>query len=157
MINLIWAMTSNRLIGKNNKIPWHVKEDLLYYKEKTKGQVVLMGENTYYSLKGYYKDKPLPYGKIYVASLSDNVFADAVKIDDVVSFLKENKEDLFVVGGASIYKLALDYADRLYISIIKGDYEGDTYFPSFSLDKFNLISEKETEKVKYLVYERKDI
>ena len=92
-----------------------------------------------------------------MASLSDNVFADAVKIDDVVSFLKENKEDLFVVGGASIYKLALDYADRLYISIIKGDYEGDTYFPSFSLDKFNLISEKETEKVKYLVYERKDI
>ena len=88
MISLIWAMTSNRLIGKNNKIPWHVKEDLLYYKEKTKGQVVLMGENTYYSLKGYYKDKPLPYGKIYVASLSDNVFADAVKIDDVVSFLK---------------------------------------------------------------------
>lgn len=157
MISLIWAMTSNRLIGKNNKIPWHVKEDLLYYKEKTKGQVVLMGENTYYSLKGYYKDKPLPYGKIYVASLSDNVFADAVKIDDVVSFLEENKEDLFVVGGASIYKLALDYADRLYISIIKGDYEGDTYFPSFSLDKFNLISEKETEKVKYLVYERKDI
>ena len=51
MISLIWAMTKDHLIGKDNKIPWHIKEDLLYYKEKTNNQIVLMGENTYYSLK----------------------------------------------------------------------------------------------------------
>ena len=71
MIKLIWAMDKNWLIGKENKIPWHYKEDLLYYKEKTAGQIVLMGDNTYFSLKGYYKTKPLPYAKIYVASLND--------------------------------------------------------------------------------------
>ena len=70
MISLIWAMTEDHLIGIDDKIPWHIKEDLLYYKSKTKGQIVLMGEATYYSLKGYYKTKPLPYGKIYVASLN---------------------------------------------------------------------------------------
>lgn len=154
MISLIWAMSEKWLIGKENKIPWHVKEDLLYYKEKTKGQTVLMGENTYDSLKGYYKTKPLPYGKIFVASLSDRLFDDAIKVSDVVSFLANNEEDLFVVGGASIYKLSLPYADKLYISIIKGDYDGDTYFPSFSLDDYLLVSSNETEKVKYLVYER---
>lgn len=154
MISLIWAMSEKWLIGKENKIPWHVKEDLLYYKEKTKGQTVLMGENTYDSLKGYYKTKQLPYGKIFVASLSDRLFDDAIKVSDVVSFLANNKEDLFVVGGASIYKLSLPYADKLYISIIKGDYDGDTYFPSFSLDDYLLVSSNETEKVKYLVYER---
>ena len=71
MISLIWAMDKNWLIGKENKIPWHYKKDLMYFKEKTQGKTVLMGDNTYYSLKGYYKDRPLPYGKIYVASLND--------------------------------------------------------------------------------------
>lgn len=154
MINLIWAMSETWLIGKDNKIPWHVKEDLLYYKEKTKGQTVLMGENTYYSLKGYYKDRPLPYGKIYVATLNDIDFLDAIKVNDVVTFLKDTKEDLFVVGGATIYKLALPYADKLYISLIKGNYEGDTYFPKFNLNSFKLINKNETAKVTYLIYER---
>ena len=70
MIHLIWAMTKNHVIGLQNKMPWHIKEDLIYYKEHTAGKTVVMGENTYYSLKGYYKSKPLPYGKIYVASLN---------------------------------------------------------------------------------------
>ena len=86
----------------------------------------------------------------------DNEFIDAIKIDDVISFLNNNKEDLFVVGGASIYKLAIPYANRLYISIIKGEYEGDTYFPKFNLDDFKIISENETEKVIYYIYERND-
>lgn len=157
MISLIWAMSEKGLIGKDNKIPWHVKEDLMYYKEKTKGQVVLMGENTYDSLKGYYKTRPLPYGKIYVASLSKRSFPDAIKVSDVAFFLSTTKEDIFVVGGATIYKLSLPYANKLYISLIKGDYEGDTYFPKLDLSEYHLISERETEKVKYLVYERGNI
>lgn len=154
MISLIWAMTKNHLIGKDNKIPWHIKEDLLYYKEKTNNQIVLMGENTYYSLKGYYKKRPLPYKKIYVASLNDLKLEDAIIINDVETFLKNNKEDLFVVGGATIYKLALPYANRLYISIVKCNYEGDAYFPNFDLSLYQLVSKKESIEVDYLVYER---
>lgn len=155
MIKLIWAMDKNNLIGKDNKIPWHVKEDLLYYKKQTAGQTVFMGLSTYYSLKGYYKAKPLPYGKMYVASLDDVSLPDAIVVKDAVSFLKECNEDLFVVGGASIYKLALPYADMLYISIIKGDYEGDAYFPKIDYESYELISSEELERVTFNIYKRK--
>ena len=157
MIKLIWAMDKNWLIGKDNKIPWHYKEDLLYYKEMTAGQTVLMGENTYYSLKGYYKTKPLPYGKIYVASLDNNlVLDDAVVINDLIVFLKNCKEDLWVVGGASIYRLALDYADQLYITHIEKAYEGDAYFHKFDLEGlFNLKDSRISGDLNFCIYERK--
>ena len=156
MINMIWAMDENNLIGKGNLIPWHIKEDLIYYKEKTKGKTVLMGDMTYLSLKGYYKDKPLPYGKIYVSTIDPNFKVDDVIIvNDLVSFLKNNnEEDLWVVGGATIYKISLPYADRLYISFIKGNHEGDKYFPQIDYSKYNLIYKNETELVRYTCYER---
>ena len=155
MINMIWAMDEDFLIGKDDQIPWHIKEDLLYYKSKTKGQTVLMGEATYYSLKGYYKPKPLPYGKIYVASInSDLKLDDAVVINDVDSFLKNINEDIWVVGGATIYKLSLPYADRLYISFIKGKHEGNKYFPHIDFSNYKLIWEEESELVRYTLFER---
>lgn len=162
MINMIWAMDKNNLIGKDNLIPWHVKEDLIYYKEKTKGKNVLMGDQTYFSLKGYYKTKPLPYGKCYIATIDKNLkilnpLEDIEIIYDIESFLKNfNKdEELFVVGGATIYKLSLPYADRLYISFIKGDYEGNKYFPKINYDEYNLTWQLETELVKYTIWEKK--
>ncbi len=154
MISLIWAMAKNRLIGKDNLIPWHIKEDLLYYKSKTKGKTVLMGEATYDSLKGYYKNRPLPYGKIYVASLSEREFDDAIKVTNLVDFLNNNQEDIMVVGGRTIYSICLPYADYLYISLVKGDYEGNVYFPEFDLNMYKEISKNETEQVTYYIYER---
>lgn len=155
MINMIWAMDENQLIGNGDKIPWHIKEDLLYYKTKTKGQTVLMGEATYHSLKGYYKTRPLPYGKIYVASLNPQAgFSDAEVVTDLDSFLKGFEEDLWIVGGATIYRLSLPYANRLFISYIKGKYEGDTYFPVIDFSQYKLIWEEETALVKYTEFER---
>lgn len=158
MISLIWAMDKNWLVGKDNKLPWHFKEDLLYYKEKTAGQTVLMGDKSYYSLKSYYKDKPLPYGKIYVASLDDLKLDDAIVVNDVVNFLSSfpKDESLWVVGGATIYKFSLPYADYLYITHVDGEYEGDAYFPKFDLNgEFNLISERISNNLNFSVYERK--
>ena len=155
MISLIWAMDKNNLVGKGDKIPWHIKEDLLYYKSKTNGQTVLMSDQTYFSLKGYYNDKPLPYGKIYVATIDKNLKIDGVTmIYDLVSFLENNKDDLWVVGGATIYKISLPYADRLYISFVKGEYEGDRYFPQIDFSKYNLVWENDTDKVRYTLFER---
>ena len=156
MINMIWAMDENNLVGKGDRIPWHIKEDLLYYKSKTKGQTVLMGDTTYYSLKGYYKDKPLPYGKIYVATIDKNLVIDGVTmVYDIISFLENNTEDnLWVVGGATIYKLSLPYADRLYISFVKGNHEGDRYFPAIDFSKYNLTWENNTEQVRYTLFEK---
>ncbi len=160
MINLIWAMDRNQLVGKGDRIPWHIKEDLLYYKSKTNGKVVLMGDTTYYSLRSYYKTKPLPYGKIYVATIDKNLsindgLNDITMIYDLVSFLENNDEDdLWVVGGATIYKISLPYADRLYISFVKGEYEGDRYFPKIDFDKYQLTWENDTSEVRYTLYER---
>ena len=159
MINMIWAMDKNNLIGKDDLIPWHVKEDLLYYKEKTKGQTVLMGDATYFSLKKYYKNKPLPYGKCYIATIDKNLkienpLEDIEIVYDLDSFLKSFEGELFVVGGATIYKLALPYADRLYISFIKGDFEGNKYFPKIDYSNYNLIWSKDTNLVKYTVFEK---
>ena len=160
MINMIWAMDKNNLIGDGNRIPWHIKEDLIYYKNKTKGQVVLMGDATYFSLKSYYKTKPLPYGKCYIATIDKNLkienpLEDIEIIYDLDSFLKNFSGDLWVCGGATIYKLALPYANRLYISFIKGDFKGDKYFPPIDYDKYNKIWENETDSVIYTVFERR--
>ncbi len=155
MISLIWAMDKNNLVGIDDKIPWHIKEDLLYYKSKTKGQTVLMGDTTYYSLKGYYKDKPLPYGKIYVATIDKNLVIDGCEmVYDLISFLQNVDFDLWVVGGATIYKLSLPFADRLYISFVKGEYKGNRYFPQIDFNKYKLTWENDTDKVRYTLFER---
>lgn len=157
MISMIWAMDEDHLIGKDDKIPWHIKEDLLYYKSKTEGQDVLMGDVTYFSLKGYYKNRPLPYKTIYIATLDKNLKVEddnVVIIYDIFEFLKNVDFDLFVVGGRTIYKLAYEYADRLYISLIKGHHEGNVYFPITDFSDFKLKSNNETELVNYQIYER---
>ena len=158
MISLIWAMDINWLIGIEDKLPWHYREDLLYYKEKTAGKTVLMGDKTYYSLKGYYKTKPLPYGKIYVASLDNLELEDAEVINDINSFLANfpKAEDLWVVGGSTIYKFALPYADYLYITHVLKAYEGNMYFPKFDLENdYNIVSKRYSDVLCFAVYERK--
>ena len=158
MISLIWAMDKNWLVGKDNKLPWHFKEDLLYYKSKTQGKTVLMGDKSYFSLKSYYKEKSLPYGKIYVASLDDLELDDATVVSDVISFLSNfpKDEELWVVGGATIYKFALPYANYLYITHVDGEYEGDAYFPKFDLEnKFTLLSSRISNNLNFCIYERK--
>lgn len=160
MINMIWAMDEDNLIGNKDKLPWHIKEDLIYYKSKTKGQNVIMGDVTYFSLKGYYKDKPLPYGKIYVATIDKSLDIkddNVVMVYDIDEFLANYQDEIFVVGGLSIYKLSLKYADRLYISFIKGHHEGDKYFPKIDFSKYKVIYDKETELVNYKVFERVDV
>lgn len=153
MINLIWAMDENWLVGKDDLIPWHIKEDLLYFKSKVKGKTVVMGDTTYFSLKGYYKNRPLPYGKIYVASLDNNLkLEDAEVINDFKSFIENYNEEIWVTGGATIFKMALPYADNLYISFIKGKYEGNIYFPKFDLNEYKLIWKEDTERVLFSLY-----
>lgn len=155
MINLIWAMDDNWLIGKDNRMPWHVKEDLLYYKEKTLGKTVFLGYNNYVSLKGYYKDRPLPYGKLYVASRKNIKLPDAEVINNAEEFIKNYSDELWVIGGSMIYELSLPYADNLYISFIKGSHEGDTYFPKFDLSNWKLVSKTDSDLVSYQVFSKR--
>lgn len=155
MISLIWAMDVFWLIGKDNILPWHHKEDLQYFKNHTKDKTVLMGDLTYQSLKYYYKKKPLPFGKIYVANLENKHYEDAQCITDVDTFLTQNTENVIVIGGRTIYQIALKYADLLYITYILEHHNGNVYFPSFDLSAFDLISKSMSNQLIFTVYKKK--
>ncbi|VEU80815.1 dihydrofolate reductase [Haploplasma axanthum] len=155
MINLIWAMDENWLVGNNDKLPWHFPKDLTYFKNVTKDKIVLMGDLTYESMKGYYKTKPFPFKKIYVANLIDKVYEDAILVKDVNHFLKNNNEEIFVIGGPTIYNLALPYADRLYITFVLGRFEGNRYFKKFDLNDYQLVNYSNTDSLIFATYERR--
>lgn len=154
MISMIWAMDENWLIGKDNILPWHEPKDLAYFKSKTRDQSVLMGDLTYQSLKGYYKTKPLPFKKIYVANIDDTNYDDAIHVKDLFSFLNETKEDIMVIGGKTIYHLCLPYAKHLYITYVLRKHEGNVYFPSFDLSQFKVIDKRLEDALIFTVYER---
>lgn len=154
MISMIWAMDENWLIGKDNLLPWHYPNDLKYFKNKTKDQSVLMGDLTYQSLKTYYKTKPLPFKKVYVANILDASYEDAIHVKDIFEFIKDTKEDIFVIGGRTIYNLLLPYADRLYITYVLKAHKGNVYFPKFDLLKFRLINKKLDNQLIFSIYER---
>jgi dihydrofolate reductase len=154
MISLIWAMDENWLIGKDNVLPWHYPKDLAYFKANTKDKAVLMGDMTYQSLKGYYKTKPLPFGKNYVANLNDTTYDDAVLVKDLHQFLTSVNEDIMVIGGKTIYQLSLPYADRLYITYVLSRHEGNVYFSPFDLSQFKCIEKKMEDGLIFAVYER---
>lgn len=155
MISLIWAMDKDWLIGKDNLLPWHYKKDLLYFKEITANQTVLMGDMTYLSLKSYYKNRPLPFKTIYVCSLKDESYPGTILVKDIDSFLTNYKdEELFVIGGRTIYKLSLPYANRLYITLIDKSHDGNIYFPTFDLNDYTLLKETIDEPLRFTVYEK---
>lgn len=154
MISIIFATDPNHLIGIDNDLPWHYPEDLKYFKRITTNNTVLMGEQTFYSITSRL-GHPLPNRKHIVASLEEFKYEGVKHISDLIGFLKEeHEEEIFVIGGKTIYELAFPYADKLYITHIKKEHVGNVYL-KFSLDDFKLISEEETENVIFAVYERK--
>jgi dihydrofolate reductase len=115
-----------------------------------------MGAATYNSMKSYYKDKPLPFRTVYVADINNNKYEDAITVPDVHVFIKDYDNKIYVIGGASIYKLLLPYADELYITHIDAEHEGDVYMQRFDLEgDFDLVSSTEFDIFRFNKYERK--
>lgn len=155
MINLIVAIGQNNLIGKDNDLPWHYKEDLKYFKETTMNKTVLMGEKTFYSIVSR-TGKLLSNRKMIVATLDKSFSYEGVEVvNDLIGFLKNTKEDIFVIGGSQIYKLSLPYVDRLYITHVNKEYEGNVYFPPIDWNKYKKISQRDSGELSFCVYERK--
>jgi Dihydrofolate reductase len=138
MISIIVAMDDNQLIGKkdsSNGMPWNNKEDLKHFKETTINKTILMGYTTYKAI-----GRPLPNRKTIVVSFQpfvDERVEVRTSLEDVVKEYKEKNEDLFISGGASIYKQTLPLVDQLLISRIPGEHSGETYFPSF--DEYGFV------------------
>src|SRR5688572_18992255 len=145
IISLLVAADENNVIGKDNKLPWHLPNDLKYFKNLTWGMPILMGRKTFDSI-----GKPLPGRKSIVITRNtewkqENV--DVVhSIEDAINLAKQNDiKEIFVIGGAEIFKTSFDKADRIYLTRIHYQVEGDVYFPSIDVDKWKLVKAKRAE------------
>lgn len=125
-ISLVVAMSTNRVIGINNTLPWHLPADLKHFKSLTMGHHIIMGRKTYESI-----GKPLPgRTSVVITRNSDNKMPGVVVANSLQSALAAcgNDEEIFVIGGAELYRQAIDVADRIYLTQIDAFISGDTYF-----------------------------
>lgn len=136
MFSIIAAIGKNRELGLNNQLIFHIKEDMKFFRETTTGHPVIMGQATFESI-----GRPLPNRKNYVASLTPKNLPDSVEIvPDLIAFLKAHEndpEEFFIIGGATIYRLALPYAKTLYLTEIDAEHEADAFFPEFDKSKYS--------------------
>jgi dihydrofolate reductase len=134
-ISLIAALTENRVIGRNNDLPWHLPDDMKYFMKTTSGHYVIMGRKNYESIPE--KFRPLPNRTNVVVTRQKNFKAENCT---VVHSLEEGlalarhaqQQEVFIIGGAEIYTQGFPLASRLYLTEIQGTIEGDTYFPEFN-------------------------
>ncbi|WP_226681674.1 dihydrofolate reductase [Sutcliffiella horikoshii] len=137
MISIIVATDRNNLIGKDNDLPWRIPADLAYFKKITMGSTIVMGRKTYESI-----GKPLPNRRNIILSRQE-FHADGCETFhslEEVQRLNKDDEELFIIGGAHIFKEALPIADLLYLTYIDEEFEGDTYFPEVNEHDWELIS-----------------
>lgn len=137
MISIIVATDKNNLIGKDNDLPWRIPADLAYFKKVTLGSTIVMGRKTYESI-----GKPLPKRRNIILSRQE-FHADGCEtlhsIEEVERFNVDG-EELFIIGGAHIFKETLPIADFLYLTYIDEEFEGDTYFPEVNEQDWELVS-----------------
>jgi len=128
----IAAMSLNRVIGADGKIPWHLSEDLKFFKRTTLGQVILMGRKTYDSL-----GRPLPGRENWVLTRGSDI--PGVRVFHAIGDITEPSDgrDLFVIGGAQLYEAVLPQCSELLLTLIQREVEGDVFFPAFE-DSFTL-------------------
>ncbi|MBR08695.1 MAG: diacylglycerol kinase [Rickettsiales bacterium] len=151
-ISMIAAMGRNRVIGKDNDIPWHLPDDFQYFKKTTEGHYVLMGRKNYESLPPRFK--PLPNRPNVVITRKNTYEAPGTEVvnslEEAIEIARKNsEEEVFIIGGGEIYKLGLAYADTIYLTEIDGDFEGQTIFPEFDKSEW-----KESSRIHHSTDER---
>ncbi|MDR3653140.1 MAG: dihydrofolate reductase [Paludibacter sp.] len=138
-ISIIAAVADNYAIGKANNLPWHLPADLKHFKQLTTGHAIVMGKRTFESLpKG-----PLPNRKniVLTSIMSEGVnkgYYEADSFDDAL-FLCDHEEQVFIMGGATVYKQCIDKVDYMYITWIHKDFAADTFFPEIDFEKWEEV------------------
>ncbi len=140
MLSIIVAVAKNNVIGKDNKLIWHIPADLKHFKDITSGHTIIMGRKTFESL-----GRVLPNRKhvILCNDMELNIENENVEVLEDVSMVKkyaDSEEENFVIGGATIYRLLMPYADKLYITHINQEFDGDVTFPEISKDEWKVVS-----------------
>ena len=126
MIGLIWAQAADRVIGRDNAIPWRIPEDMKHFREITAGSAVLMGRRTWESLPPRFR--PLPGRRNLVLSRTPQEGAET--FDSLEKALADVTGDLWVIGGSAVYAATLPFADRVEVTEIRETFEGDTFAPA---------------------------
>jgi dihydrofolate reductase len=161
MISHIVAMDQNRVIGKDNRLPWHLPADLAYFKKVTMGHAIVMGRKTFESI-----GRPLPGRENVIVTRNRSFQPEGCKvlhsIEEVKQFAAMRDDEVFVIGGAELFRATLPVADRLYITKIEASFPGDTFYPAFDESEWQLVSytkgikdEKNPYDYAFIVYERK--
>lgn len=159
MISLIVAHDIDRVIGKENDLPWRIPEDLAYFKKMTMGKPMIMGRKTFDSI-----GKPLPGRQSIVVTRNKNYAQEGVivthTLKEAIEVAKQYADEVMIIGGAEIFSLGLGIANRLYVTFINKHFEGDVYFPMYGTE-WKLASTSEEQQstsgtpFSYLVYEKK--
>ncbi len=162
ILSQVAAMARNRVIGKDNKLPWHLPEDMKFFREITKGHILILGRKTFESL-----GKPLK-GRLHLVVTRQPLKSTdplVIYVDSVSSALEEIKkvasqwpEEIMIIGGGEIYRQTLSQTDRIYLTVIEKDFEGDAHFPEFSDHEFKLVDQKQHSDplpFSFRIYERR--
>ena len=139
MIALLWAEDDNGIIGKGGTLPWHLPNDLKYFKEKTLNHKIVMGRKTF---EGDGVTPAAEKGKHHPDEANQLHSSGVTVLHDVkeVLALDNEEETLFIIGGSEIFELFLPFADTLYQTVIHADFDGDTYFPTTDWNEWELAS-----------------
>lgn len=163
-ISMIAALAENNVIGKNNDLPWHLPDDMKYFMQTTKGHFVIMGRKNYQSIPE--KFRPLPNRTNIVVTSQAHFEAPGCLIvnslDKAIELcIKANQKEIFLIGGSSIYKEGLKLANKLYLTEIHAEIDGDVFFPTLNKSDWietSRIPHPNDERHKYafdfVVYER---
>lgn len=159
MISVIVAMSKNRVIGKDNQLPWHLPADLKFFKETTMGHAILMGRKTHEAI-----GRPLPGRENVILTRQKDYHPEGCTVIHSVEEALERYrgKSIFVIGGAEMIKQFLPVVDRLYLTLIDQEFEGDVFLPEFQEDEWVEVSktkgvtdEKNPYPYYFLVYDRK--
>jgi len=165
-IYIITAMTKTGVIGKGNELPWNIPDELKHFRRMTQDSTVIMGKRTFESI-----GRLLPKRHNIILSVQDPIFLDLLStqpatgttidicesVNQALDKAKSYGKDIFIIGGAYTYAQFLSIADRLYISYIKKDYEGDVFFPAFDLSRWNVIERIDYPEFEFVMYESKKV
>lgn len=156
MISIIVATSKNRVIGNNNSLIWKLPADLKRFKQITTGNTIVMGRKTYESI-----GKPLPNRRNIIITRDTNYLVDNCEIvNSLEEALMLCNNDCFIIGGGEIYKQSIDIADKIYLTLLQEDFEGDTYFPEIGKEWTKVIredfepDEKNAHKYSFINYEK---
>ncbi len=166
-LSMMVAKASNNVIGRDNKLPWYLPNDLKYFKQVTFGKPVIMGRKTWESLKG-----PLPGRTNIVITRQQQYLAEGAKVvatvDEAITMAEnvafiEGQEEAVIMGGAEIYALALPQTQRLYLTEVHAEVDGDTFFPEYDTSEWKEIGREDFPAegpnpydYSFVVYERKE-